>query len=213
MRWVSIAELQSELDPAKKRAMQNRHLEECVAQAKMEQEERHHLERQRIEREKLETSIEVATIQGRNARELELLKAYNEQSLAMLSHTLGAADKSSSLIDEMARSTMRQEEEWHKAFTAAMSGLVLSEADTIKQERLRKLDQEHLIEKLRLESSLRMIELVLGNEVQNLRLTYDRTCEIIFRLVERALDLGAADAGPDAIREWVKEAMEQTGEQ
>ncbi len=191
--------------------MQNRHLEQCVAQAKIEQDERHHYDRQQIEREKLETSIEVANIQGRKAQELERLKAHHDQSLAMLSHTLAGAAKSSSLIDEMTLATMRQDDEWNKTFISTMSALVLSEADTIKQERLRKLDHEQVVEKLRLESNLRILELVLGNEVQSSRITYDKMCEIIFRLVERAFDLGPADAGPDTIREWVKEAMDQTG--
>lgn len=44
-----------------------------------------------------------------------------------------------------------------------------------------------------------------------LNLAFDKTCEIIFRLVERALGLKEEMAEADSVQEWVREAMEQTG--
>lgn len=68
----------------------------------------------------------------------------------------------------------------------------------------------HLIEKLRLESNLKLLEMALSHELQNLRITYDRTCDIIFRLVERALGLGSQEANVEMVHQLVREAMEQT---
>lgn len=211
MRWVSIAELQAQADPGYRMAAQREHMQQCVEQAKFEQAERHHQERQRIETDRIDAGIEVANIQGRTALEQERLRGDNALSLAARDHVLGEAAKASALIDESLLSVLRQDEEWNRSFAATFSSLVLCEADTIKQERLRKLDQTHLIEKLQLESNLRMVEVVLAHELQNLRVAYDKTCDIIFRLVERSLGLGPRHANPDEIRDWVREAMDQTG--
>lgn len=211
MRWISIAELQANADPRYRLAAQNQHMQQCIAQAKLEQDERHHYERQAIEREKMEAGIEVAEIQGRAMVERERVAGENAISLATRTHALAMAAKSSAVFDEMLMSVVRQDEEWNRAYADVMRQLVLTEADAIKQERLRKLDQTNLVEKLCLESNLRMVEMAFAYEIQNLRVTYDKTCEIIFCLVERALGLGPQEANGEMVREWVREAMEQTG--
>lgn len=208
MEWVSVADL---ADPRRRAQAQEQHMQACVAQAKFEQEERHHYERMAIERERTAAGAEAARMQAQAAIERERIVGDNAISLATRTHALGMAAKSSALIDEMFLSTMRQEEEWSGVVADTMRGLVLGEADTIKQVRLRKLEQAHLIEKMRLECNLKMMEMTLAHELQNLRVTYDRTCDIVFRLVERALGLGPQEADPEEIRGWVREAMEQTG--
>ena len=210
MRWVSIAELQAQMDPHHRAVAQNRHFQQCMAQAKFEQDERHHCERQQLESDRLDANLRVAEIQGRTMLERERIAGDNAMSLATRNHALAQSAKSSALIDEMVLSTIRQDEEWNRTFADTMRGLILNEADTIKQERLRKMDQDHLIEKLRLESNLRMVELVLAHELQNARVAYDKACDIIFRLVERALGLGPHQAEADQVRDWVREAMDQT---
>lgn len=208
MQWVSVADL---ADPSRRQAAQDRHMQACIAQAKLEQEERHNYERVAVERERLEAGAEAARTQARADVERERIAGDNAISLATRTHALALAAKSSGLIDEMHMSLMRQEEEWGRMVGDAMRGLVLSEADTIKQERLRRLEQAHLVEKMRLECNLKMMEMALAHELQNLRVTYDRTCDIIFRLVERALGLGPDAVDPEDIRGWVQEAMAQTG--
>lgn len=210
MRWISIAELQAQSDPRLRLAAQNQHMQHCIAQAKLEQTERHHYERQLIEQDRLAADIQTSEIQGRALVERERIAGDNALSLATRTHALAQSAKSSTLIDEMFLSTMRQEEEWNRTFADTMRQLIVSEADTIKQERLRKLDQLHLIEKLKLESNLRMVETVLAYEIQNLRVSYDKACDIIFRLVERALGLGPQQAEINTVRDWVREAMQQT---
>jgi hypothetical protein len=56
-----------------------------------------------------------------------------------------------------------------------------------------------------------MTEMALSHELQSLRVTFDRACDIIFRLVERALGLGSQEVDSEEIRGWVQEAMPQTG--
>lgn len=204
MRWVSIAELQALADPRYRLAAQNQYMQQCIAQAKLEQAERHHSEQ-------MQASIAVAQIQGQAMIERERIKSEGAISLAAHTHALAQSAKSSALIDEMMLSIMRQDEEWNRTIADTMRTLIVTEADTIKQERLRKLEHEHLIEKLRLESNLRMMEMVLANELQDLRITFDKACDIIFRLVERALGLGQQLAETETIRDWVREAMGQTG--
>lgn len=182
-----------------------------MEQAKIEQEERHHHERQALERERLSAGMEAAEIQGRAMVERERVSGDNAMSLATRSYALDQFSKSSALIDEMMMSTMRQDEEWNRTVSDTMRQLIVTEADTIRQERLRKLDHAHTVEKLQLESNLRMVEMVLSYELQNLRVAYDKTCDIIFRLVERALGLGEQHAEVDSVRAWVREAMDQTG--
>lgn len=211
MRWISIAELKAQADPYYRMAAEKQHMQQCIAEAKLEQTERHHYERQAIERQRAEAGMAVAEMQGRAMIERERISGENAIALARHEHLLAQSAKSSALIDEMMLSVMRQDEEWNRTVADTMRTLIVSEADTIKQERLRKLDHLHTIEKMRLESNLRMVEMVLSYEIQNLRVTYDKACDIIFRLVERALGLGPQLAEVDSVREWVREAMAQTG--
>jgi hypothetical protein len=211
MQWVSIAQLQANADPHYRLKVQKQHMQECIAQARLEQTERHHQQRQIAERERLEAGMAAAEMQGRAMIEREHISGQNAIALAHHNHALAQSAKSSSLIDEMMMSIMRQDEEWNKTVADTMRGLILSEADTIKQERLRKLDHTHTLEKMQLESNLRMVEMVLTYELQNLRVSYDKTCDIIFRLIERALGLGPHQVQVDAVRDWVREAMEQNG--
>lgn len=208
MEWVSVADL---ADPNRRAQAQAQHMQACVARAKFEQEERHHAERMSIERDRLQASAVAAKAQADASVERERVAGDNAISLATRTHLLGQMAKSSALIDETYMSVIRQDEEWSRVVGDTLRGLVLAEADTIRQERLRRLDQAHLVEKMRLECNLKMAEMTLAHELQNQRVTYDRTCDIIFRLVERALGLGSQQADPDEIRGWVQEAMAQTG--
>lgn len=211
MRWISPAQWQAEADPRHRLAAEAQHFQQCLAQAKHEQTERHHYERQSLERERLDASRDAAETAGRAAVERERVAGENALSLTTRNHGLSQAAKSSALIDEMVLSVVRQEEEWQRTVGDTLRQLILSEADTIKQVRLRELDQRHTLEKMRLENNLKMVEMVLGHELQNLRVSYDKACDIIFRLVERALGLGPRQADTEEVREWVREAMAQTG--
>jgi len=209
MQWVSIAQLRANADPHYRLKAQKQYMQECIAQAHMEQTERHHSERQRAERERLEAGMAATEMQGRAMIEREHVSGQNAIALAHHNHALSQSAKSSALIDEMMLSVMRQDEEWNKTVADTKRGLILSEADSIKQERLRKLDHAHTLEKMQLESNLRMVEMVLTYELQNLRVSYDKTCDIIFRLVERAFGLGPQQTDVESVRDWVREAMEQ----
>lgn len=211
MKFVSLNEFARMMDPAARRAAEDRYMSQCVAQAKLEQAERHHYERMAVEREKIDAHAQSAKVQAEAAYSMEALKHSNELGMANRNHLLGVAGRSSALIDDMAASVMRQDEEWNKVMADTFRTLVTKEADLITQERLRKLDQEHLVQKLRLEGNLKLVELVVSHELQNAKLAFEKACEIIFRLVERALDLKEEAAEADSVRMWVREAMGQTG--
>jgi len=215
MRFVSLNEFASMLDPqARGRDATDRYVSQCIAQAKLEQAERHHYEKISLERERIEASAEAARIQAEGAIALETLKHDNELSLANRNHVLGVAAKSSALIDEETMSIFRQGEEWNRTFGATFQSLLLKRADLAFQERLKILDHKQQLQKLTLESNLRMVEVVLAHELQNARLAFEKSCDIAFRLVERTLDLkGEESLRSETVGEWVREAMMQVDPQ
>lgn len=204
MRWVSIADIQASLDPATRAANQRQHMELCVTQAKLEQAERHH-------HEKMQVDIETTQIQARALLEREHISGQNAIALADRAHVLTQSANSSALIDMEYQSHLKEQEEWSKTMADALRQLVIIEADTIRQERLKALDQKHIIEKIRLESNLKLVEMMSAYEIQNNRFSYEKSCEIAFKLVERTLGLGEDQIQPDQIRDWVQEAMGQAG--
>lgn len=204
MKWVSIADLRVQGDPRLRLAQQAQYLQECVAQAKLDQTERHHAER-------LRADAEIAEVQGRAIVERERIAGENAIALATRNHALGQAANMSALVDEMVRSHLKEQETWANTMADTLRQVLVTEADTIRQERLKEMDHRHTVEKLTLENNLRLVEMVCSHELQDLRVSYDKACEIAFRLVERALGLGPDGAEPDQVRAWVREAMEQTG--
>jgi hypothetical protein len=100
---------------------------------------------------------------------MEILKHDNAFSLASRKHLLSLSGKSSALIDEMTMSVLRRNEEWKRTVSATFGTLVMTEADLIAQERLKALDQKHVIQKLTLESNLRILKLVLSHELPSKR--------------------------------------------
>lgn len=203
MRWVSIADLKAQADPRFRLAQESQYLKSCIAQARLEQAERHHTEKMRAD-------AEIAEIQGRSIVERERITGENAIALASHNHALGQAAKSSALIDEMFLSHLREQEEWSRTMADTLRQVVVVEADTIRQERIKEMEHRHTIEQLKLENNLRMVEMVLTNELLDMRVSFDKACEIIFRLVERAFGLGPDGADPEQVRSWVREAMEQT---
>jgi hypothetical protein len=209
MQWVSIADLQARFDPKVRLAYENQHLKRCIAQAQIEQSERHHSERMRLENMKLDSKIESERMQARATIEKEKIAGQNALYLADRNHILGQLTQGSQLIDSMIHSQLKQEEDWNNIVADTMRQLFISEADTIKQQRLKELDHKHKIESMTLEYNLRFTEMFLQNEIQNSRITYDKTCEVIFKLIERALGLGERYASKEDVASWVDEAMKQ----
>lgn len=209
MQWVSIADLQARFDPKTRLAYEDHHLKRCIAQAKIEQTERHHAERMQIENMRADAKIESERIEAEASVTRERIAGQNALNLADRNHILGQLTQGSQLIDSMIHSQLKQEEDWNNIVADTMRQLFVSEADTIKQQRLKELDHKHKIESMTLEYNLRFTEMVLQNEIQNSRITYDKTCEVIFKLIERALGLGERYASQEDIASWVDEAMGQ----
>ena len=200
-------------------------------QTLVEQSNRHHADKIQLENMKLNAKaraeemqavaiIEKEKIAGWNAlyladknhsHALELADKNHSHaiSLANTNHFLGQLTQGSQLLDAMIHSQLKQEENWNNTIADTMRQLFISEADTIKQERLKELDHKHKIESMTLEYNLRFTELALQNELQNARVSYDKTCEVIFKLIERVLGLGERYASQEDISSWVNEAMGQ----
>lgn len=159
----------------------------------------------------MQVDIETMQIQARALVEHEHISGHNAITLADRTHVLTQSANSSALIDAAYQSHLQEQEGWSKTMADALRQLVIIEADTIRQERLKTLDQKHLIEKIRLESNLKLVEMASAYEIQNNRFSYEKSCEITFKLVERALNLGGEQMRPDQVRDLVHEATEQVG--
>jgi hypothetical protein len=190
MQWVTIADLQARFDPKVRLAYENQHLKKCIAQAQFEQADRHHAERMRIESMKMDAKADAERTKALASIEKEKIAGQNALNLANRNHVLGQLTQGSQLIDSMIHSQLKQQEDWNNIVADTMRQLFVSEADTIKQQRLKELEHKHKIESLTLEYNLRTAEMILQNEMQKNRIPYDKLCEIMFKLVEGKLGLG-----------------------
>lgn len=164
MRWI---DLQHNLDPNYRIQSEKQHLQRCIAQAQLEQSERHHNERTRIEHMRLDAQAENEREHSRAIIEREHISGKNALALADRNHILGQLQQGSQLIDSMILSQLKQEEDWNATVADTMRQLFVTEADTIRQTKLKDLDHKHQIEKMTLEFNLRTVEMYVQNEIQN----------------------------------------------
>jgi hypothetical protein len=179
-----------------------------IAQGKMEQDERHHSEMMHLHHQKMESERERSTIEAHASIEKEIIAGKNAIALADRNHVLGQLAGGSAIIDDMIRSQLKQEEDWNATYADTMRQLFVTEGDTIRQTKIRELEHRHAIETKVFEFNTRIIEMYVQNHLMDSRIAFDKTCEIIFRLVERALGLGQDMASMDDVARWTREAMD-----
>jgi hypothetical protein len=262
MNGVSIADLQARFDPHHRLQHQRLHLQRCIAQSQIEQRERHHqdkinLEQLRMEaqREQQNATLQAKYIEGQNARDL-----------ASHNYALGQIGQISKVIDGMIDAGLRKSEAWDNSFAQTMQQLATIEADTIRQERLKRIDHSHNMEakrldhlhqmqakeqdhrhnvstrsidhnhslhskqvdelyreafeglqhqhqreKIILEYNNALIMRFVDSHLKNYNLTFEKACDLVFRLVERSLGMGEQQASEADVSSWVREAMAQVG--
>lgn len=151
MKWISIAEALSRGSRHGGASEERRDIETALAQAKLEMTQHNHDERLAFDRERL-------AVQAEAAEKAE--KAKGENALAELTrkHALDEATRSSGLIDAAWAGVIQRESAWNDVFADTMRQLLVIDADTVRQERLRKLDHVLAMERLRLESELKASE-------------------------------------------------------
>ena len=115
----------------------------------------------------------------------------------------------SQLIDSMIHSQLKQEEDWNNIMADTMRQLLVSDADTIKQAKLKELDHRHKIEAMQLDYNLKFAGMLLENEIRDSRVTFDKSIEVIFKVIERCLGLGEREVRYEDVSDWVNEAMGQ----
>jgi hypothetical protein len=208
MQWTSIAEISANLDPNYRVQKQKQQMQLYIAQGKMEQDERHHSEMMRIHQQKMESERERSSIEAHASIEKEIIAGKNAIALADRNHVLGQLAGGSAIIDDMIRSQLKQEEDWNATYADTMRQLFVTEGDTIRQTKIRELEHRHAIETKVFEFNTRIIEMYVQNHLMDSRIAFDKTCEIIFRLVERALGLGQDMASMDDVARWTREAMD-----
>ena len=208
MQWTSIAEISANLDPNYRAQKQKQQMQLYIAQGKMEQDERHHSEMMHLHHQKMESERERSSIEAHASIEKELIAGKNAIALADRNHVLGQLAGGSAIIDDMIRSQLKQEEDWNATYADTMRQLFVQEGDTIRQTKIRELEHRHAIETKVFEFNTRIIEMYVQNHLMDSRIAFDKTCEIIFRLVERALGLGQDMASMDDVARWTREAMD-----
>lgn len=209
MQWTNFSEIQSRFDPQmnlNRQQMTMRHYQE---QAKLDQIDRHHRERVNIENRRLEANSEAVRENARAIVDRETIAGKNALQLADRNHILGQMTQGSQLIDSMIHSQLKQEEEWNNIVADTMRQLLVSDAEKIKQAKLKELDHRHKIEVMQLEYNLKLVEMFLENEIRDSRVTFDKSIEVIFKVIERCLGLGEQDVSRDDVSSWVNEAMGQ----
>jgi hypothetical protein len=205
MQWTNLAEIESRFDPRMRLSREQMTMRHYQEQAKLEQSDRHHSERLRIENRRIEASAEAERENSRAIVQRETIAGRNALDLANRNHLLGQFSQGSQLIDSMIHSQLKQEEDWNNVMADTMRQLLMSDADTIKQTKLKELDHKHKIEELQLTHNLAIASMVLEHEIKNLRVSFDKSCDLIFKIIERVLGFGDREVQ----RVEVKNAIDQ----
>jgi hypothetical protein len=208
MRWTSLAEISANLDPHYRAQIQKQQMQLYIAQGQAEQSERHHNAMMNLHYDKMNNERERAQIEAHASIEREIITGKNAIALADRNHILGQLAQSSTLIDDMVRSQLKQEEDWNAAFADTMRQLFVQEGDTVRQTKLKELEFKHAIETKVFEFNCKIIEKFVDSELADYRLVFEKSCEVIFKLIERALGFGdemmsEADIN-ELVREWVE---------
>ncbi len=168
-------------------------------------------------------------LRGSMTMKTEEIRGGNERGLAIIEYALEQSGKASDNIDEMIQSELRKSEKWDADYSNMLLQLLTIKANTIAQVQLKQLDHSHEMEKSKhlakvekkiiklkdrhekekrvLDQNFQILERHLAHHLQNLRVSYDKACEIIFRLVERMLGLGDQQVSEGDISQYVREAM------
>lgn len=209
MQWTNFAEIQSRFDPKLNLSRQQMTMRHYQEQAKLEQTDRHHRERVNIENRRLDAVAEADRENTRAVIERETISGKNALALADRNHMLGQFAKGSELIDAMIHSQLKQEEDWNNIMSDTMRQILVHDADTIKQSKLKELDHKHKIEAMQLDYNLKFAGMFLENEIRDSRVTFDKSIEVIFKVIERCLGLGEREVSNADVSDWVREAMGQ----
>jgi hypothetical protein len=264
MQWVTINELQARMNPQYRLAYERQHMQNCLAQAKLEQGERHHAQTLQVQQQKMALDRELQHLDRLAQVERESIAGQNALALGRQNYMLGELAKNTELVHSMFDSQHKREEEWGNNYARIMGDLLTIEADTIRQKAVAKQQNDHDLSRLQLEHELRMrekqfdhmaglqnkqvdfqyvqnlenqkaniqqqeqklkhrqeieklvlqynfgvLEKYLDHHLQNLRVTFDKSCEIIFRVIERMLGLGEQQVRESDIDRMVQDAMKQ----
>ena len=171
-----------------------------------------------IAKSRNKTDLEVTKLQSMASMRLEEISGGNQRELSILNFSLDNASKSSDLINDLFRSEIKKQEEWDNVYNNLISQLVLMSANLEAQKTLKKMESkqqkkmEKMLhrqakEKMSLEHNFKVLEMCLSNQLQDWRVTHDKACEVIFRMVEKMLGLGEHQVSEAEISQYVQEAM------
>lgn len=206
MRWTSLAEIGANLDPSHRMQVLKQQTKNYFAQAKIEQDENHHRDMISLHHEKMSHERDRTQLETQSMIEREIIAGKNALALTDRNHILGQFTQNSALIDDMIRSELKKSEEWSATVADTMRQLFVQEGDTVRQAKLKELEHRHKIDSMTLEFNCRLIEMYVQNNLMDARVSFDKACEVIFKLVERALGLGGemmSEQDIDTVfREW-----------
>jgi hypothetical protein len=171
-----------------------------------------------IAKSRNKTDLEVTKLQSMASMRLEEISGGNQRELSILNFALDNASKSSDLINDLFRSEIKKQEDWDNVHNNLISQLVLMSANVEAQKSLKKMESkqqkkmEKMLhrqakEKMSLEHNFKVLEMCLSNQLQDWRVTHDKACEVIFRMVEKMLGLGEHQVSEAEISQYVQEAM------
>lgn len=171
-----------------------------------------------IAKSRNKTDLEVTKLQSMASMRLEEISGGNQRELSILNFALDNASKSSDLINDLFRSEIKKQEDWDNVHNNLISQLVLMSANVEAQKSLKKMESkqqkkmEKMLhrqakEKMSLEHNFKVLEMCLSNQLQDWRVTHDKACEVIFRMVEKMLGLGEHQVSEAEISQYVQEAI------
>lgn len=155
---LSINDILMKFDPNYRLKMQKLSLDTQLTKAKLEQKERHHYELLEFQRQKLALEQQQAEDHNLAILERERIAGKNAIALSVQNFILGQLEANSNLLNDHYKSILERQNDWNNNIANIRKSLFEIEADTIRQKALSRQNHLQEMEKMQLESQLKIQE-------------------------------------------------------
>lgn len=154
----SINDILMKFDPNYRLKSQKLSLDTQIANAKLNQKERHHFELLEFQRQKLALEQQQAEAKNLAMLEREKIAGKNAMALSVQNFIFEQINQNSQLLNSHYVSTLERQRDWGNNIANIRKSLFEIEADTIRQKALSRQNHLQEMEKMKLASQLKMQE-------------------------------------------------------
>lgn len=205
---ISLNDLISRFNPDFRLKSSKIELDRQIAQAKIEQKERHHQELLEFQRQKSKMQDLQAREHNLALIEREKISGQNALALSVQEFIFRHLESNNQLLNQHYNSVLDRKRDWDNNIANTRRSLFEIEVDTIRQLALNKKKHQQQMEIMAFEYNLKFVQAELNNLIQDKRVTYDGLNSILMRLIEQVVGL-TEQVNSEDVQRFVDDALQQ----